>query len=46
MTPEALNVAIHRLRRRYRELVRAEIAQTVADPSLIEEEIEYLLSCL
>lgn len=43
---DTLNVAIHRMRRRYRDLVRAEIAQTVADPSLIDEEIQYLLACL
>ena len=42
----AVKVAAHRLRRRYRELLREEIAQTVASPEEIEEEIRYLLSCL
>lgn len=46
MSVDALNVAVHRLRKRYRDLARAEIAQTVADPSLIDEEIQYLLSRL
>ncbi len=34
---------VHRMRRRYRTLLRAEIAQTVADPGEIDEEIRYLL---
>jgi len=42
----AVTVAAHRLRRRYRELLRDEIAQTVASPELIDEEIRYLLECL
>ena len=46
MTEGALKVAVHRLRRRYRELLRDEIAQTVASPEEIDEEIHYLLSCL
>ncbi len=40
----AVKVAVHRLRRRYRELLRDEIAQTVAQPEDIDEEIGYLLS--
>jgi RNA polymerase sigma-70 factor (ECF subfamily) len=46
MTPGAVAVAIHRLRRHYRETLREEIAQTVASAELIDEEIEYLLNCL
>ncbi len=42
----AVKVAVHRLRRRYRELLRAEIAHTVADPAEIDEEIRHLLNCL
>lgn len=42
----AVKVAVHRLRRRYRQLLRDEIANTVDDPALIEEEIQYLLRCL
>jgi RNA polymerase sigma-70 factor (ECF subfamily) len=37
---------VHRMRRRYRALLRAEIAQTVADPAEIDEEIRYLLRVL
>ena len=46
MSEGAVKVAVHRLRRRYRELLRDEIAQTVANPEEIDEEIRYLLSCL
>jgi RNA polymerase sigma factor (sigma-70 family) len=42
----AVAVAAHRLRGRYRKLLREQIAQTVADPGLIDDEIQYLLSCL
>jgi RNA polymerase sigma-70 factor (ECF subfamily) len=34
---------VHRLRRRYRQLVREEIAQTVSSEAEIEEEIRFLL---
>jgi len=40
----AAMVAAHRLRRRYRELLRAEIAQTVADPGEVEDEIRSLFA--
>ena len=42
----ALKVTVHRLRRRYRELLRTEIAQTVADPAEVEDEIRHLLRVL
>jgi RNA polymerase sigma factor (sigma-70 family) len=42
----ALKVAIHRLRKRYRELFRQEIADTVADPSDVESELRYLAAAL
>jgi len=42
----ALKVAVHRLRRRYRELLRAEIAQTVAGPDEIDEELRELMAVL
>lgn len=41
--PEAgLRVAVHRLRKRYRALLRAEIAGTLSNPSLVQEEIRSL----
>jgi len=42
----AVRVAVHRLRRRYRELLRAEIAHTVAEPGEVEEELRYLFRAL
>ncbi len=39
-------VAVHRLRVRYREIVRAEIAQTVADESELKAEMRHLFSTL
>jgi len=42
----ALKVAIHRLRKRYRELFRQEIADTVADPAEVESELRFLASVL
>jgi len=39
MTDGAVKVAVHRLRRRYRELLRSEIADTVADPNDIDNEL-------
>jgi RNA polymerase sigma-70 factor (ECF subfamily) len=46
MTEGAMKVAVHRLRQRYRELLRAEIAETVADPSDIDDEMRDLLAVL
>lgn len=46
MTEAAIKTAAFRLRRRYRELLNELIAQTVADPAEIEDEIRYLMSCL
>jgi RNA polymerase sigma-70 factor (ECF subfamily) len=42
----ALKVAIHRLRKRYRELLRREIADTVADPADVESELRFLAAVL
>jgi RNA polymerase sigma-70 factor (ECF subfamily) len=41
-----LKVAIHRLRKRYRELFRQEIADTVADPAEVESELRFLAAAL
>ncbi len=38
----AVRMAVHRLRQRYRDLLRAEIARGLADPAEIEEELRYL----
>jgi RNA polymerase sigma-70 factor (ECF subfamily) len=46
MGESAVKMAVHRLRRRYRELLHEEIAQTVADEREIDGEIRYLMKCL
>ncbi|MEO5913221.1 MAG: sigma-70 family RNA polymerase sigma factor [Luteolibacter sp.] len=38
-----LRVAVHRLRKRYREMLRNEVADTLADPAMVEEELAVLL---
>jgi RNA polymerase sigma-70 factor (ECF subfamily) len=40
----AVKVAVHRLRQRYRALLRAEIGQTLDDPARIDEEIAALFA--
>lgn len=42
MTEGAVKVAVHRLRARYRERLRDEIAQTVTDPGDVDGEIRML----
>ena len=42
MEEGAVRVAVHRLRKRYRVLLREEIAQTLAEESLVEEELRAL----
>ncbi|MBW8038727.1 MAG: sigma-70 family RNA polymerase sigma factor [Planctomycetes bacterium] len=46
MSEGAVKVAVHRLRRRYRQLLRDEIAQTVATEDQIDEEIRDLFTAL
>src|SRR5262249_4676861 len=37
---------VHRLRQRYREIVRREVARTVSSPHEIDEELHYLYNIL
>lgn len=46
MTEAAIAKSVERLRRRYREIVRDEIAQTVSDPTELQEEMRYLIEVL
>ena len=46
LNENALNVALHRLRRRLREQVETQIAATVADPDDVAEERRYLIAIL
>jgi len=45
MSEGNVKVAVHRLRRRFGELLREQVAQTVESENNIDEEIRYLLSC-
>jgi RNA polymerase sigma-70 factor (ECF subfamily) len=42
----ALRMVVHRMRRKYRQLLREEIAQTVSTPEETDEEIRFLMSTL
>jgi RNA polymerase sigma-70 factor (ECF subfamily) len=42
----ALRMSVHRIRQRYRRLLRAEIAETVSQPEEVDEELRFLLSVL
>ncbi len=46
MSESAVKVAIHRLRQRFREQVKAEIAQTVPSGADIEDELRHLVAVL
>jgi RNA polymerase sigma-70 factor (ECF subfamily) len=46
MTEGAVKTAVHRLRRHYRRLLRARIAQTVASAEEIDDEIRHLFAAL
>ena len=46
MTENAVKQAFHRLRQRYRVLLREEIAHTVAQPGDVEEELRHMISVL
>jgi RNA polymerase sigma-70 factor (ECF subfamily) len=46
LTEGAVKVAVHRLRQKYRELLRGEIAQTVGTDQDVDDELSYLLTAL
>jgi RNA polymerase sigma-70 factor (ECF subfamily) len=46
MSEGAVKVAVHRLRRRFRDLVHDEIAHTVSSPAEIEDELRHLWSAV
>lgn len=46
MTANALKVAVHRLKRRFRQLLKSEIAGTLDDPGLVEVEMRSLFDAL
>jgi RNA polymerase sigma-70 factor (ECF subfamily) len=46
MSEGAVKVAVHRLRLRYREILRAEVAETLADPADLEDEVRQIFAAL
>ncbi len=46
LTEEAVKKAVQRLRQRFRDTLRAEVARTVGTPDQIEEELRYLRAAL
>ncbi len=46
MTEESVRVAVHRIRQRYRQVLREEISHTVTTESEVSDEINYLRSIL
>ncbi len=45
ISPAAVKMAVHRLRKRYRALLREEIARTVEEPEQVDDEITGLFTC-
>ncbi len=45
-TSQSVAVMVHRMRQRYGELVRAEVAHTVSSPTEVEEEMRHLYAAL
>jgi RNA polymerase sigma-70 factor (ECF subfamily) len=46
MNPGAFRTALHRFRRRYRDLFREEVASQVNDPRDVDDEIRHLIRAL
>ena len=46
LTAEAAAMAVHRLRKRFRSAVKAEISETVADQDEVRSELDYLIQAL
>lgn len=46
LSESAVKMAVHRMRKRYRHILRKRIADTLADPAAVDEEIRYLLDVL
>jgi len=46
MSEGSLKVAVHRLRRRFGQLLRQEVAQTVSDPEEVDGEIRHMFEVL
>ena len=46
ISASAVGVAVHRLRQRYREMLRATVADTLADPGQVDDEMRHVFAAL
>jgi RNA polymerase sigma-70 factor (ECF subfamily) len=46
VSESALRVQVHRLRRKFRELLKQRVVDTLVDPKELDEELSYLMKCL
>jgi len=46
LSESAVKVAVYRMRKRFGDLLRAEVAETIRDPADIDDEVRYLISAL
>lgn len=46
LSEEAIKSAAHRMRRRYRELLRTEVAETLSDPNEVDDELRSLMAAV
>jgi RNA polymerase sigma-70 factor (ECF subfamily) len=46
MSESAVKVAVHRMRRRFGELLREDVAHTVEGPEKVEEELRHLFAVI
>jgi hypothetical protein len=46
ISPGAVGVAVHRLRQRYRETLRATVADTLADAGQVDDEMRHVFAAL
>jgi RNA polymerase sigma-70 factor (ECF subfamily) len=46
LSAAAVNMSVHRMRRRYGELLRQEVAATVSDPADVEDELRSLMTAV
>jgi RNA polymerase sigma-70 factor (ECF subfamily) len=46
LSPAMMRMAVHRLKRRFRRCVEAEVARTLDDPATVEAEMHSLFAAL
>ena len=46
MSETAARVAVHRMRRKFRKIMREEVARTVDDPGQVDDELQFLFKAL